>query len=81
MHRIPYKPWEEFDMIWRRDFLGFQFGAGTHKQQSLLNMHLCMIPYWLIVIPLTLLSAFFLLSKPRKSTSMKITDSILEKVA
>ena len=36
------------------------------------------IPYWSIVIPLTLISAFLLLSKPRKSTPTKI---IAEKVA
>jgi len=32
------------------------------------------VPYWMIVIPLTALSAFLLLSKPRKSTSNPYTE-------
>jgi hypothetical protein len=36
--------------------------------------------YWPIVIPLTLLSAFLLLSKPRKSAPKKTTEAIPEKV-
>lgn len=34
------------------------------------------IHYWSIVTPLTLLSAFLLLTKPRKSTPKKITESV-----
>jgi len=37
--------------------------------------------YWLFAIPLTLLSAYLLLSKPRKSTQMKITEPISETAA
>jgi len=33
-------------------------------------------PYWSITIPLTLLSAFLLLSKPRKTTPKKISEPI-----
>ena len=39
------------------------------------------VPYWMAVIPLTLLSAWLLLSKPNKSTQMKIIEPILEKRA
>lgn len=35
-----------------------------------------LIRYWTVVIPLTLLSAYLLLSKPRKSTPKKITEPI-----
>jgi len=38
-------------------------------------------PYWSITIPLTLISAFLLLSKPRKSTQMKTLGLISETVA
>ena len=38
-------------------------------------VRLCFIPFWVIVIPLTLLSAYLLLSKPSKSTQMKIPDT------
>ena len=34
------------------------------------------IPYWSITVPLTVISAFLFLSKPRKSTQMKITEPI-----
>ena len=36
------------------------------------------IPYWSIVIPMTALSAFLLLSKPRKSTPKETTEPISE---
>ena len=39
------------------------------------------IPYWSITIPLTLLSAFLLLSKPQKSNQQKITDPVPERLA
>ena len=38
------------------------------------------IPYWSIVIPLTALSAFLLLSMPRQSTTTKTTDPIAPKL-
>jgi hypothetical protein len=38
------------------------------------------ISYWSIVIPLTLLSVFLLLTKPRKSTPKKTDEPIPEKV-
>ena len=34
------------------------------------------IPYWAIVLPQTLLSAYLLLSKPRKSNQLKIIETI-----
>jgi len=40
------------------------------------NVHTALTPYWSIVFPLTLISAYLLLSKPRISTPMKITDPI-----
>jgi hypothetical protein len=38
-----------------------------------------LIPYWSIVIPLTLLSAYLLLSKPRQSIQQKPAEPITEK--
>lgn len=38
------------------------------------------VPYWSIVIPLTLLSAFLLLSTPQPATPVKATESTPEKV-
>jgi len=45
------------------------------------NTTICFTPYWSIVIPLTLLSAYLLLPKPRKSNQKKIVEPLIEKVA
>lgn len=42
---------------------------------------LIMVPYWSIVIPLTLLSAWLLLSKPRKSNQDRAAEAIPQMVA
>jgi hypothetical protein len=64
--------WEYFDVDWRWDWAGFHFGGGKLKPFFLAFAKLdsgkaecSQIPYWSIVTPLTLLSAWLLLSKPR----------------
>jgi hypothetical protein len=57
-------------------FCLYEVSLGENSRDS----HL-FIPYWSTVIPLTLLSAFMLLSKPRKSNPLKIVEPIPEKVA
>jgi len=63
-----------FDRRWQ--YWGFDFGKGHEIQQPPTEyiLQFMFIPYWSIVLPLTLLSAFLLLSKPRKSTPKKITE-------
>ena len=61
----------ENEIDWRWDWAGFHFGAG-HSINDREEDY--MFPYWSIVVPLTLLSAYLLLSKPNKSTSKKITE-------
>jgi len=39
------------------------------------------IPYWIITVPLTLISFWLLFSKPRSSNQMKTTEPIAEKMA
>lgn len=46
-----------------RDFCGFTIITATSDWDSLCVL---VVPYWSIVIPLALLSAYFLLSKPRQ---------------
>ena len=61
--------------IWRFRFAGF--GVATHKpggivspnQQKMPSSWYYRIPHWSIVMPLTLLSAWLLLSKPRANNS------------
>jgi hypothetical protein len=38
--------------------------------------YIVVLPYWSITVPLTLLSAYLLLSKPRKSTPKKLFEPI-----
>jgi hypothetical protein len=47
----------------------------NHVKSNEVNPHL-IVPYFLITIPLTLLSAFLLLTKPHQSTPKKITEPI-----
>jgi hypothetical protein len=46
---------------------GFAFG---HYQAS---RYVCVVPYWSIVVPLTLVSAYLLLSKTRRSSPKQTT--------
>ena len=48
--------------------LFYGFGRSLNKKL------IVVVPYWSIIIPLTALSAFLLLTKPRKSTPKKITE-------
>ena len=75
--------WNDGDVHWHWQLLGFDFGAasfeaftkaqtGTFRQRD----EIWQIPYWSIVLPLTLISLWLLLSKPRSSTPMKITAPI-----
>ena len=58
----------------RRELIGFHFETGKVGHQSRYAVYT--IPYWSIVLPLTLISVFLLLSKPRKSNQMKIADPV-----
>lgn len=49
---------------YRMVFLGFQ--VSDHRDYHGTRMKVCMIPYWSIVLPLTLFSAYMILWKPRK---------------
>lgn len=54
----------EVDEIeWRWDWAGFHFGAGHSSQQRTEDY---LMPYWCLAVPLTLLSAYLILAKPRK---------------
>ena len=67
-------PWSQVDSIWRREFAGFQIGEGTSIHVPSIKIQIGIVPYWSIVLPLTLISAFLLLTKPRKSTQKKIAE-------
>ena len=58
------------------------FGIGQVKDKDLpLQVFVWAVPYWFIVISLTLLSAYLLLNKPRQSNQHQNDEPIPEKVA
>ena len=61
----------ENELDWRWDWAGFHFGAG-HSINDREEDY--MLPYWSIVVPLTLASLCLLLSNPGKSASKKNTE-------
>jgi len=68
------------------DFYSFKwqicgFGVAEPTMSSdLVKIELIIVPYWSIVIPMTLFSAFLLLSKTHKTTQDKLSQPATEKV-
>jgi hypothetical protein len=63
------------------ELLGFMFGTGEQGSPPyLLKTSLWRIPYWSIVVPLASLSAYLLLSKPRKASQTPASETPLEKI-
>ena len=52
---------------WQFDWRGFHLSDGTFDRNSVpFRIQECVIPYWYLTIPLTLLSAYLILWKPRR---------------
>ena len=68
---IESDPWDQFDIEWRFDLLGVICGVGTVKHAPSDKLAFCMTPYWSLVLPLTLLSAWLILIKPWPAKSAK----------
>jgi hypothetical protein len=58
-----YDEWEDAEVEWRRDFLGIHAGAGQYSSRRVVC---CVLPYWSLVLPVTLLSGYLIVFKPRK---------------
>ena len=69
------------DITWRVWGSVLNIGENSDKNMSVDRLDLWIVPYWSIVIPLTALSAFLLLSSPRRSTREKEVELIPETVA
>jgi hypothetical protein len=60
---------EDADLEWRWDWAEFSFGSAAKKDPPILrNLRLWIIPYWALVTPLVLISAYLLLTKQRPLT-------------
>jgi hypothetical protein len=73
----PFDLWNEFNVENRFDWAGFHFGAGRHRSwNGVKRIEIWFIPYWSIVVPMTAVSAFFLLSKPRPLAQQKFPSPL-----
>jgi len=73
------KPQGEIDITKETDVNKVvEFYVGRSRGYNILGR--VVVPYWFAIIPLTLLSAGLLLTKPRQSTQKKIAEPIPEKV-
>jgi hypothetical protein len=73
--RRPFDPWESIEVDWRWDCGRFHFGSGMMKWRTGdLKCGYYIVPYWSIVIPLTLVSAFLLFSKPPISNQRQVAE-------
>lgn len=72
-NRPPPDPFLGQDVEWRFDWAGFTAGAAQNRFRAPpLRIDLHCVPYWAIVIPLTMLSAWLLLSKPRQAKTTPV---------
>ena len=68
-------PWENYDLHWCWKWGGFNFGAGKgNSAMGGRETEIWIVPHWSIVLPLTLLSAWLILSKPRPAKSARESD-------
>ena len=76
------KRFGEISMRWLNQCCGFRFGTADVGGNALLGIQpigeirIWLIPYWSIVIPLTVLSAGVLLSKPRPKSPTPEIDRV-----
>ena len=61
------KWYDETGMVWRWQLCGFGFGELPSDLVEGVQARYFFIPYWSVTVPLTLVSVWLLLSRPRKS--------------
>ena len=74
---FPFWHVEQCDVIeWHAKWAGFNFGSARYRQPfPVSRIDFWHVPYWSVVWPLTLLSAWLILAKPRKAkTATGITS-------
>jgi hypothetical protein len=71
---LPSLPMRQYEPTYEMSFWGI--GVFVVDDMLFFDYSGVFAPYWAVVIPLTLLSAFLLLSKPRKSTKNKAIEPI-----
>jgi hypothetical protein len=64
-HRADY--WSTLSVEWRWKCCGFDFGAAMDAPSNV-RFEFAVVPYWSLVLLLSLLSAYLIVWKPRKRT-------------
>ena len=80
LSRWPLPTGEGGDVTWYFIGCGFGFGQSSSIDPYHRRSGYLVAPYWSIVLTLTLLSAYLLMSKPCRSTLDKIVESVSEEV-
>ena len=76
--QVPSDITADSEMSWRWACAGFHIGQGQYKE--IFKHRTFIIPYWFIVLPLTALSAFLILPKPRPSNQKKTPEPFPERL-
>jgi hypothetical protein len=63
----------ESTIQWRRGSAGFDIGSTSHQAKNISTFFI-VVPYWSVVFPLTLLSACFLFSEPKRRVTKQTTE-------
>lgn len=76
---VPFDVWSMHEIKWRRRYLGFDLGVAMETRNNW-QFDFIVIPYWFIILPLTLLSAYLILWKPwdQRKTSAQLANSSVE---
>jgi hypothetical protein len=66
--REEHDEWEGYDVDWRWDFAGCHFGGGSHLKLGENHCAVYALPYPMLVIVLTLVSARLIVHKKRRTS-------------
>ncbi len=74
-HYFSCSPIIENTLVWQWKWGGFGYGASkTHLKG--MSAHVWIIPFWSVIIPLTLIATFLLFPRPRELDQKKLTEPI-----
>ena len=69
--------WRVFKSDWRLSFCEFDFGSGSVTQSDVVyRAERWAIPHWALAAPLSILSAYLLLSRPRQKPEAPLKDAL-----
>jgi hypothetical protein len=72
-HYFACSPIIEDTLVWHWKWGGFGYGASNTHLRGM-SAHVWIIPFWSVIIPLTVFATFLLLYRPRKLDQKKLTE-------